>query len=113
MTDNLDATTKERTDHEKNSSSDTTNLVHLAAEWRVFYCIAVGKWGQEFFPKSFPPCSFFLRHRQFYRRLPLAVTDHPGGDEHPISQAADRHRFLPSEFALEQHDQIMRQDSQA
>jgi hypothetical protein len=32
---------------------------------------------------------------------PLRMTDDAGGDEDPIAQAANGHRFLPSQFAFE------------
>ena len=41
------------------------------------------------------------------------MTDDSGRDEEPIAQAANGHRFLPSQFALEQNNQVVRQDTQA
>src|SRR2546428_14119930 len=87
--------------------------IYSRQSWAIFYCIAVGKRRQKFFPKSLPPIPFFFRNRQFYRRASLRLTDDSGGNEDPIAEAANGHRLLPSQFAFEQNNQVVRQDAQA
>src|SRR2546428_8232531 len=41
------------------------------------------------------------------------MTDDSSGYEDPKAQASNGHRLLPSQFPLEQNNQIVRQDTQA
>ena len=43
----------------------------------------------------------------------LGATDDSGGHEEPIAQAVESHRLEPSQLALKQHNEVMRENAQA